>query len=204
MTTPEPGRPPVVVVVPQLRHGWLKLFIKDLETNPHTQYKVHFYGVIYWLVNFPAVALLFFFAPTLWLKLGIFITLIYSIYANFATDYGSMSAAMAAYAPEGGGLPQIPLEGPQAVAHYAESSAIKALLAENTTLTEQVKANTDLLEEIHRHLSALTPGAGKFPPGTVGSPPASQGEFDAYMAAWIRRYVQLRGGGDVQSASGRG
>ena len=44
----------------------------------------------------------------LWLKLGIFITLIYSIYANLATDYGAMSAAEAAF-----GQPQpppIPLE----------------------------------------------------------------------------------------------
>jgi hypothetical protein len=90
-----------------IRHGWLRLFIRDLETNPHTQYKVHLWGVIYWLINFPLVTLLFFFEPTLWLKTGIFITLIYSIYANFATDYGSMSAAMAAYGQE---LPEIPLE----------------------------------------------------------------------------------------------
>ena len=42
---------------------------------------------------------------------------------------------------------------------------IKVLLSENTELTREVKRNTDLLEEIHRHLSAFTPGAGKFPPG---------------------------------------
>lgn len=156
---------PVVMVVPPNRYAWLKFLVKDLETNPHTQYKVHLYGVVYWLINFPAVALLFFFAPGLWLKLGIFITLIYSIYANFATDYGAMSAAMAAYSPEGSGLPQIPLEGPQAAAHYAESAVIRSLIEQNTVLTEKVKTNTDLLEEIHRHLSALAPAAGKFPPG---------------------------------------
>ncbi|MCW3044028.1 MAG: hypothetical protein JWL57_2186, partial [Actinobacteria bacterium] len=39
---------------------------------------------------------------------------------------------------------------------------IKSLVNENTALTELVKANTDLLEEIHRHVSALTPQAGKF------------------------------------------
>ena len=39
---------------------------------------------------------------------------------------------------------------------------IKGLVNENTALTEMVKANTDLLEEIHRHVSALTPQAGKF------------------------------------------
>lgn len=37
---------------------------------------------------------------------------------------------------------------------------LKSLLAENTTLTEQVKCQTDLLREIHRHVSALTPNAG--------------------------------------------
>jgi len=89
-----------------MRHGWLRHVIKDLETNPHTQYKVHYYGMLYWLVNFPAVTALFFLAPTVWLKWGIFITLFYSIYANFATDYGAMSAAMAAFGQEP--LPEIP------------------------------------------------------------------------------------------------
>jgi hypothetical protein len=90
------------------RHGWLGLVVKDLETNPHTQYKVHLYGVVYWLANFPLVICLFFLLPALWLKLGIFITLMYSIYANFATDYGAMSAAMAAFGSDP--PPVIPLE----------------------------------------------------------------------------------------------
>jgi uncharacterized membrane protein len=34
---------------------------------------------------------------------------------------------------------------------------LKGLMAENTSLTEQVKKNTDLLEEIHRHVTALSP-----------------------------------------------
>jgi uncharacterized membrane protein len=32
---------------------------------------------------------------------------------------------------------------------------LKALMAENTAMTMQVKSNTDLLEEIHRHVTAL-------------------------------------------------
>lgn len=159
------GGPPLVLVQPVPRHAWLGLFLKDLETNPHTQYRVHLYGVVYWLVNFPAVVLLFFLAPAIWLKVGIFITLIYSIYANFATDYGAMSAAMAVYTPTGDGLPQIPLE--QTTAHFTETSRLARLLKENTELTQQVKANTDLLEEIHRHVSSLSGGA--FPPsGATG------------------------------------
>jgi hypothetical protein len=89
-----------------VRHGWLRYIVKDLETNPHTQYKVHLWGAVYWLINFPLVTWLFFDEPRLWLKLGIFITLVYSIYANFTTDYGSMSAAMAAFGPP---APEIPL-----------------------------------------------------------------------------------------------
>lgn len=96
------------VLHPRMRHGWLRFIVKDLETNPVTQYKVHLYGAIYWLINFPLVTWLFFFQPGLWLKLGIFITLVYSIYANFTTDYGSMSAALAAMREPP--LPEIPLE----------------------------------------------------------------------------------------------
>jgi hypothetical protein len=93
-----------------VRHSWVKMFVKDLSTNPHTQYKVHKWGAIYWLINFPLVCCLFFLTPTLWLKLGIFITLIYSIYANLATDYGAMSAAEAAFGQPP--PPPIPLEPP--------------------------------------------------------------------------------------------
>jgi uncharacterized membrane protein len=39
---------------------------------------------------------------------------------------------------------------------------IKALLGENTELTKAVKKNTDLLEEIHRHLTTLAPETGGF------------------------------------------
>ena len=48
---------------------------------------------------------------------------------------------------------------------------LKELLSENTSLTQQVKKNTDLLEEIHRHVAALTPEAGLFRPGE--EPPSS-------------------------------
>ncbi len=48
---------------------------------------------------------------------------------------------------------------------------LKVLLGENTELTKTVKKNTDLLEEIHRHVSALAPVAGAYPP-EEGTPPA--------------------------------
>jgi hypothetical protein len=46
-----------------IRHGWMKLLFKDLSTNPYTQYKVHMWGAIYWLINFPLICCLFFFTP---------------------------------------------------------------------------------------------------------------------------------------------
>jgi len=52
---------------------------------------------------------------------------------------------------------------------------LKALMQENTTLTMQVKSNTDLLEEIHRHVTALSETASLTPdPGDdeKGRPPS--------------------------------
>jgi uncharacterized membrane protein len=46
---------------------------------------------------------------------------------------------------------------------------IRGLLQENTALTKQVKTNTDLLEEIHRHVTAL--GASAAPPPDAGDVP---------------------------------
>ncbi len=47
---------------------------------------------------------------------------------------------------------------------------LKGLVSENTALTEQVKKNTDLLEEIHGHLSALAPDVGHFGPSSDKPP----------------------------------
>jgi len=45
---------------------------------------------------------------------------------------------------------------------------LKGLLAENYQLTEAVKKNTDLLDEIHRHVRLLNPGVDDDP---VAQPP---------------------------------
>ena len=51
---------------------------------------------------------------------------------------------------------------------YNNTEADAKLLSENTELVRQVKANTDALEEIHRHVTALTRAinldAGTFDP----------------------------------------
>ena len=59
----------------------MSLLLKDLSTNPHTQYKIHLWGAIYWLINFPIFAYLFFFARGFWDTTGVFVILIYSLYA---------------------------------------------------------------------------------------------------------------------------
>ena len=71
----------------------VKVWVKDLDENPRVQLRIHTIGFWYWTVNFPIVAWLFIFEPHLWLKWGLFITLIYSIYANWTSDYTGMSAS---------------------------------------------------------------------------------------------------------------
>lgn len=80
-----------------VHYAWAGRFVKDFETDPHLQYKIHRWGMYFWLFNFFACSVLFFFSPGVWLKWGLYITLMWSIYANFSTDFGAMSAAMAAY-----------------------------------------------------------------------------------------------------------
>jgi uncharacterized membrane protein len=52
----------------------------------------------------------------------------------------------------------------QAVAHYAETLKLDKLLTANNQMTETIERATRVLDEIHRHVAALTPGAGSFPP----------------------------------------
>jgi len=158
------------------RHGWLKHIVRGLETDPHMQYKVHLRAVQVWLASMVAVALVFFLDRPLWISVSVFYLVLISLYANLATDYGSMSASMAAFAP-GEQLPTIPLESAQATAHYTEAAQVRALLEQNTELTGQVHAltqtiatQTAVLDEIHRHVTALAPRAGGFSPGGKESP----------------------------------
>ena len=69
--------------------------ITELDENPHIQLKIHTVGFWYWTINFPLVTYLFFAQPDLWLRYGLFITLIYSIYANWTSDYTGMSSSQA-------------------------------------------------------------------------------------------------------------
>ena len=58
----------------------------------------------------------------------------------------------------------------QALAHYAETAKLDLMLAQNTDLTKKIETETALLEEIHRHLTPLSPQAGTFAPGDPPTP----------------------------------
>lgn len=73
-------------------HRLIGVFIKNLDENPHVQRRIHTIGFWYWTINFPIITYLFFYQTHLWEEYGLFITLIYSIYANWTSDYTGMSA----------------------------------------------------------------------------------------------------------------
>ena len=53
---------------------------------------------------------------------------------------------------------------------------LKGLLQENTTLTRAMKKNTDLLEEIHRHVAALSGPPDRFVSPGAGSGALAEGQ----------------------------
>jgi len=88
--------------------GRVRVAVTALESDPMVQYRVHRWGAIYWLANFPVFIYLFFWQRSFWDTAGVFVILMYSLYANLATDYGAMSAALAAQGKPM--LPELPLE----------------------------------------------------------------------------------------------
>lgn len=70
--------------------------VQKLEYDPTTQWKFHRKMSWYWVANFPVVAYLFFYQPHLWIGVGLLLNTFYSLYANFATDYGAIPSAYAA------------------------------------------------------------------------------------------------------------
>ena len=91
-----------------VRHAWLGKFIKGLEYDPRIQYKVHLYAMWWWVLNFIAVILVFAVANHTWQVISVLYLVLVSLYANWATDYGAMSAALAAQQQDP--LPEVPLE----------------------------------------------------------------------------------------------
>lgn len=74
----------------------LRLFITKIDTDTKLQIRIHTIGFWYWFINFPLITYLFICQPHIWEQYGLFITLIYSIYANWTSDYTGMAASAAA------------------------------------------------------------------------------------------------------------
>jgi len=52
----------------------------------------------------------------------------------------------------------------QAIHHLDVSESLVRMMEQNTSLTNEVKRDTDLLQEIHKHVTALSPNSGDFEP----------------------------------------
>lgn len=87
------------------RHQWVITVMSKLakdkerfERDAELQFRIHKTFTYVWIVN-ACVALFVFFAfPGLWASASVLYLVLVSLYANFATDYGAVSAALAATA----------------------------------------------------------------------------------------------------------
>lgn len=96
------------------RHRAIGKLLENLGTDPGMQYTVHKWAALFWVVNMPMVLAVYHFMPDVWDRMGLLYTLIVSLYANGATDFGAMSAALAAV------LQQRPTEPDPAIAEALE------------------------------------------------------------------------------------
>ena len=69
---------------------------RKVEGDPRTQYVLHKVMARFWLVNFAAATAVYLFAPKIWASVSILYIVWISLYANWSTDAGAMSAADAA------------------------------------------------------------------------------------------------------------
>lgn len=69
----------------------------ELEYDPRTQWRFHRRMCWFWLANFPIVTALFFGLPHLWIALALFVNTIYSLYANFCTEFDGVHSSYAGW-----------------------------------------------------------------------------------------------------------
>ena len=72
------------------------LLFRRLEGDPKTQYMWHKWAMRFWLINAVAVVAVFTFAPSVWMRASVLYLVLVSLYANWCTDFGALSAAEAA------------------------------------------------------------------------------------------------------------
>jgi len=67
-----------------------------LARDPDLQYKIHRGAVLFWLAWFPVATWLFIWHRPFWDATGIYLTLLFSLWANLTTDWAAMTATRAA------------------------------------------------------------------------------------------------------------
>ena len=78
------------------RHGWVRVFIRDFEGNPKTQYFTHKIMARFWAVNAVVAVAVFILASAVWSRISVLYLVLVSLYANWSTDAGAMAASEAA------------------------------------------------------------------------------------------------------------
>src|ERR1035441_1407443 len=83
-----------------IRQSWLSALLNRFNTDPRLQYKIHIVMTYVWVVNMILAIGVFIFAQGLWSKASILYLVLVSLYANFATDCGTVPGAEAAVSAE--------------------------------------------------------------------------------------------------------
>ena len=82
------------------QHNALKSLLHDFEENPATQVRFHWFMMIFWICNAIVGATVAILWPHTWVTIGVLYVFLLSIYANWDTDYGAVSAAQASLKSE--------------------------------------------------------------------------------------------------------
>lgn len=70
--------------------------LRKVEGDPATQYRLHRLAARFWMVNLVAVTAVYLLAPGVWRSASVLYLVWISLYSNWSTDAGAMSAADAA------------------------------------------------------------------------------------------------------------
>lgn len=73
---------------------------RKFEDDPKFQIAFNKFFTYAWLVNIPTAVAVFIMAPGFWNKYSVLYILVVSLYANFATNYGALSASEASEAAD--------------------------------------------------------------------------------------------------------
>lgn len=72
--------------------------LKRFEDDPKFQIAFNKFFVYYWIVNFIGATIVFFVAKVTWDKYSVYYIVAISLFANFATNYGALSASQSSEA----------------------------------------------------------------------------------------------------------